>query len=191
MAMVGKQPFTLKDVFLFSLFSLLISQLVIISCSHRPPFFFSFSSFFCCWNNWIPRVLKIKSWWEHLWVQPSTSLAMQQNPLVMQVNMWGFYRVCFCSVAVDVMPVLFLQVLCSMCWSSLTSACGALWTMKPHKSCVCWSRWDSTLNSLWSVRKTQTSSCHAAPVCGNIFTQHLPWWRIEADLVEERDPVGV
>lgn len=39
MVMVGKQPFTLKDVFLFSLFSLLISQLVIISCSRRPPVF--------------------------------------------------------------------------------------------------------------------------------------------------------
>lgn len=100
---------------------------------------------------------------------------MQQNPLVLQVNMRGFYRVCFCSVAVDVMPVLFLQVPCSMCWSSLTSACGALWTMKPYKSSVCWSRWDSTLNSLWSVRKTRTSSCHVWEHFHTAFTLMANW----------------
>ena len=32
---------------------------------------------------------------------------------------------------------------------------------------------------------------HTAPVCGNTFTQYLPWLGIETDVVEERDSPGV
>lgn len=109
----GKLPFTLKDVFLFALFSLLIWELVIISCSHGPHLKSSLSLLPLMKWVWISFLNKNLYWTfvQLKFITESPCIATPQ----LQSGKHVCLRVSVCSVAVDVMPSSSLRVPSSPC----------------------------------------------------------------------------